>query len=80
MTWLLTMLGVVVACAGVDYLWVRWQQAIADRRAWVASGYSVSIRLASSLAVLVLVADHRAVVAAALGDGLGTWLAVRFAH
>lgn len=72
------LLMVACACATVDYLLVRWQQAVADRRAWRAAGFSAAIRLASSLAVVVLVADHWAIAAATLGDAAGTWLAVRY--
>ena len=80
MTWAATMLALVAASAAIEFALVGWSRAITDDhpRVWRAAGLSFSIRVATSCTALVWIDDHRAILAAAAGDALGTVLGGRF--
>lgn len=70
--WLVAFLFAV----GVDYAYSRWFIAVAERRRAPACLFSALVTVLGFLSVLVCLDTWSAIVPAALGHALGTWIAV----
>lgn len=61
---------------GIDYAYARWFLAVAERRRTPACLFSAAVTVLGFLSVLVCLDTWSAIVPAALGHSLGTWIAV----
>jgi uncharacterized membrane protein YhaH (DUF805 family) len=74
----LTALGVVVATAGTDAVYVRFTAAVADRRRVSAANWSGLWYLLSAFAVISYTHYWVYVIFAALGSWIGAFLSITF--
>lgn len=70
--WLLAFIFAV----GIDFVYSRWILAVTERRRTPACIYSSCVTVLGFLSVLVCLDHYSAIIPAALGHALGTWIAV----
>lgn len=64
--------------ASLDFVWARYNQAMAAEKPWSTSAYAASIYFISAVGVMAYTNDHHLVIPGMLGCFAGTFLAVRF--
>jgi hypothetical protein len=74
----LTALGVVVATAGTDAVYVRFTAAVADRKRVPAATWSSLWYLLSAFAVISYTQNWMYVLFAAAGSWIGAYLSITF--
>lgn len=72
-SWLLAF----VCAIGVDFAYSKWIGYVAERRRAPAALWSSLTTISGFLALLICVEEHSAVIPAALGNALGTLIAVK---
>ncbi len=68
---------VVAGSALGDYVYVRWMQACAARTRLKASAWSMSCTFVANGMVLLVVPEPWLLVPLCVGNGVGTWFALR---
>ena len=65
---------------GIDFTYSRWILAVTERRRTSACIYSSCVTVLGFLSVLVCLDHYTAILPAAAGHALGTWIAVGFSR
>ena len=72
LSWLVAFLFAV----GIDFAYARWFISVAERRRAPACFFSACVTVLGFLSVLVCLDTWSAIVPAAVGHALGTWIAM----
>lgn len=66
-----------VAVAAVDYIYVKYLDAVANKRPWTAGAIAAGLYLAGGAVTVAYIEEPGVLVAGALGALVGTGLAVK---